>query len=81
MKAFTKTFLSSNGWQYRLLRTISQGIIGVLLANVDVIIGSFVIDPSMKGVIVALVMAVLSPVYAALGKADDQAGGDYSAAY
>lgn len=81
MKAFMKVFLSSNEWQYRLLRTISQGIIGVLIANLDVIIGSFVIDPSMKGVIVAMVMAVLSPVYAALGKANDQAGGDCIADY
>ena len=67
MKNFWKNFLSSNEWQYRLLRTIVQGIIGVLIANVDVIIGSFVIDPAWKGIVVALVMAVLSPVMAALG--------------
>lgn len=67
MKDFWKNFLSSNEWQYRLLRTIVQGIIGVLIANVDVIIGSFVIDPAWKGIVVALVMAVLSPVMAALG--------------
>ena len=67
MKDFWKNFLSSNEWQYRLLRTIVQGSIGVLIANVDVIIGSFVIDPAWKGIVVALVMAVLSPVMAALG--------------
>ena len=67
MKDFWKNFLSSNEWQYRLLRTIVQGIIGVLIANVDVIIGSFVIDPAWKAIVVALVMAVLSPVMAALG--------------
>lgn len=60
-------FLSSNEWQYRLLRTIVQGVIGVVIANLDLIIGSFVIDPAWKGIVVALVMAVLSPVMAAIG--------------
>lgn len=64
---FWKSFLSSNEWQYRLLRTIIQGIFGVLIANLDIIIGSFVIDPAWKGIVVALVMAVLSPVMAAIG--------------
>ena len=61
-------FLTSNEWQYRLLRTIIQGILGVVIANLDVITGAFVLDPTMKGVIVALVMAVLSPIMALLGK-------------
>lgn len=68
MKDFWKNFLSSNEWQYRLLRTIIQGIFGVLIANLDIIIGSFVIDPAWKGIVVALVMAVLSPIMAAIGK-------------
>lgn len=61
-------FLTSNEWQYRLLRTIIQGILGVIIANLDVITGAFVLDPTMKGVIVALVMAILSPIMALLGK-------------
>ena len=61
-------FLTSNEWQYRLLRTIIQGLLGVVIANLDVITGAFVLDPTMKGVIVALVMAVLSPIMALLGK-------------
>lgn len=61
-------FLTSNEWQYRLLRTIIQGILGVVVANLDVITGAFVLDPTMKGVIVALAMAVLSPIMALLGK-------------
>lgn len=65
---FWNKFLSSNAWQYRLLRTIIQGIIGVLIANADTIIGSFVIDPVWKGIVVALVMAVLSPIMAAFGR-------------
>lgn len=65
-----KKFLSSNEAQYRLLRTIAQGIIGVLIANLDVIVGAWAFDPSFKPMIVALVMAVLSPVMAMLGEAD-----------
>ena len=60
--------LRENGWQWRLARTILQGIVGVVIANLDVITGAFVLDPTMKGVIVALVMAVLSPIMALLGK-------------
>ena len=69
---FWQKFLASNEWQYRLLRTIIQGVFGVIVANADIIIGSFVIDPTWKGIIVALVMAVLSPVMAALGKPEGQ---------
>lgn len=71
MKDFWKNFLSSNEWQYRLLRTIIQGIFGVLIANLDIIIGSFVIDPAWKGIVVALVMAVLSPIMAAIGNKEE----------
>ena len=60
-------FLTSNDWKYRLLRTIVQGILGVIIANIDLILGTFAIDPAMKPMVVALVMAVLSPVMAALG--------------
>ena len=74
MKNFWNSFLSSNEWQYRLLRTIVQGIIGVLIANLDLIIGSFVIDPAWKGIVVALVMAVLSPVMAAIGGKEEVSG-------
>lgn len=63
--------LTSNDWKYRLLRTIIQGILGVLIANLDVITGAFVLDPAMKGIVVALVMAVLSPVMALLGQKED----------
>ena len=61
-------FLNSNEWQWRLARTIVQGVIGVLVANVDLIVGWCVLDPAVRGLVVALVMAVLSPVMAELGK-------------
>ena len=62
------TFLSSNEWQYRLGRTIVQGIIGVLIANLDLLIGMAPIPIELKPVIVALVMAILSPIMAAMGE-------------
>lgn len=62
------TFLSSNEARYRLARTIIQGIIGVLIANLDTIIGFTPIPPEVKPMIVALVMACLSPIMAYLGE-------------
>lgn len=65
-----KKFLQSNEWQYRLLRTIVQGVLGVLVANIDVLAGMVVLDPAIRAVVVALVMAILSPVMAMLGGGD-----------
>lgn len=65
------TFLTSNDWKYRLLRTIIQGILGVVVANLDLIVGACVLDPSQRALVVALVMAVLSPIMAALGNEED----------
>ena len=65
------TFLTSNEWQYRLLRTIIQGILGVVVANLDLVVGACVFDPSQRALVVALVMAVLSPIMAALGNEED----------
>ena len=56
-----------NDAKYRLLRTIIQGIIGVIIANLDYIVGATPMAPELKTIIVALIMAVLSPVMAALG--------------
>ena len=65
-----KKFLQSNEWQYRLLRTILQGILGVLVANIDVLAGYAILDPAIRAIVVALVMAILSPVMAMLGGGD-----------
>lgn len=64
-------FLTSNDWQYRLLRTIIQGIIGVLIANVDVLIASLSISDTLRPIIVALCMAVLSPIMAEIGRTQE----------
>lgn len=63
-----KEFLRNNATAYRLLRTIVQGIIGVIVANMDLFVSYIQIDPAMKPVIVALVMAILSPIMSELGK-------------
>lgn len=61
-------FLTSNETVFRLLRTIVQGVIGVLLANVDVIIGTFHIGEVWKPIIVLLTVAILSPIMSEIGK-------------
>lgn len=62
-------FLTSNEWQWRLLRTVVQGVLGVVAANVDMLVGCAVLEPAWRAVAAALVMAVLSPVMAELGAA------------
>lgn len=69
-------FLKSNETKYRLLRTIAQGIIGVIISYVDVIVGVIAIPDSLRPMIVAMVMAVLSPVMSELGKTDEEEGED-----
>lgn len=69
-----KKFLTSNTAGMRLARTIIQAVIGVVIANIDYLIGNIVIDPAMRPVIVGLVMAVLSPIMKALGGNDDEQG-------
>ena len=70
-------FLTSNDWKWRLGRTVVQGIMGVVVANLDLIFGQTALSPEMRAMAVALTMAVLSPVMAALGEKhdeDDQGG-------
>ena len=69
------SFLTSNEWEWRLLRTIAQGVLGVVVANVDLLVGTAVLEPSWRALVVALVMAVLSPLMAELGKANEPKGG------
>ena len=62
-----KKFLNSNEPLFRLLRTIFQGVIGVLLANIDLLIEPLNISAPYKALIVALVMAIMSPIMASIG--------------
>ena len=76
------TFLRSNKTQWRLARTIVQGIIGVIIAYLDVILGCFDIPNEMRPMIVATVMAVLSPVMSCIksqGEVITLAGGENDA--
>ena len=40
---------------------------GVIVAELDVIVGSFNIEPALKPMVVAIIMAILSPIMAAIG--------------
>lgn len=65
-------FLASNDWKWRLARTIVQGVLGVFIANIDLILGYAILDPTLRALVVAFVMAVLSPVMAAIGGDGDK---------
>lgn len=69
-------FLNSNEWQWRLSRTIVQGVLAVLVANIDLIVGTCALEPQWRALCVALIMAVLSPIMAELGKAEKESAGD-----
>lgn len=66
-------FWSSNDVGWRLARTIVQGFIGVILANADLIVGYAVLDPTTRALIVAFVIAALTPVFKAIGDAMEEA--------
>ena len=68
-------FLTSNEWQWRLLRTIAQGVLGVVVANIDLLVGVAVLEPTWRALVAALVMAVLSPLMAEIGKGNELKGG------
>lgn len=70
-------FLNGNEWGWRLLRTVAQGVLGVIEANVDLLMSCAALDPTWRAVYVALVMAALSHVMAALGKAGAEGGGSH----
>lgn len=60
-------FLCGNEWYWRLARTVLQGVLGVVAANLDLLVGSVVLTPEWRALTVAMVMAVLAPVMAELG--------------
>ena len=61
-------FLTSNETFFRLARTILQGVLGVIVANLDYIVGFGHFSADTRAIIVALVMAILSPIMSLLGK-------------
>ncbi len=71
-RTIMKKFLTSNDALYRMLRTVLQGIIGVIIANLDVLIARLSFSPELKPIIVALCMAILSPIMAEIGRATEE---------
>ena len=77
-------FLTGNEWYWRLARTVVEGVLGVLVANLDTILGFTALGAGARTLVVALVAAVASPVLAALGAdgdadENDTASGDADA--
>ena len=64
-------FLTSNDPMWRCARTIVQGILGVIVAQLPQVLGLYQLDPVWSASIVALTMAVLSPVMAMLGSEEE----------
>ena len=65
-------FLASNDWKWRLVRTIVQGVLGVFIANINLILGYAILDPTLRALVVAFVMAILTPIMAAIGVDGDK---------
>ena len=59
-------FLTSNEWPWCLARTVAQGVLDVVVANVDMLVCCAVLDPTCRAVIAALIIAVLTPIRAEL---------------
>lgn len=68
MKDVMTLFLAGNEWWWRLARTCTQGVLGVVVANLDLLVGASPVPVTWRAFVVALVMAVLSPVMAELGE-------------
>lgn len=71
-----KKWLRSNSTTSRLTRTIFQAVIGVLISNVDLLISQLHFSPEMKAFIVALVVAILSPIMSELGGKEEVPDGE-----
>ena len=54
-------FLNSDKTEYRLLRTIIQGLVSVAIISVPVLISSIGLDAITASIITAAIMCVLSP--------------------
>ena len=60
--------LTSNSTVARILRTSIQGVLGVIFAELPQIVGLFDLPDWASALIVAAVMAILSPIMSELGK-------------
>ena len=64
-------FLKANTAGMRLARTLFQAVIGVIITNIDLLMGYVVIDPALRPVVTGIVMAVLSVIMKELGGSEE----------
>lgn len=74
MKDKWNYFLTANTASMRLARTIIQAVIGVIISNIDLLVGYVVLDAALRPVVTGLVMAVLSVIMKELGGNEDGSG-------
>lgn len=60
-------FLTENTPLMRCLRTIVQGMLAAIVMYLPDMAGLWHLDPTTNALVVALIMAVLSPIMAMLG--------------
>lgn len=75
MKNVLKWIFTDNSTWARLIRTIIQGVINVLIVNLDVIVGTFEIADELKPVYVAVGMCILSPIMGLIGESVSRVDG------
>lgn len=62
-----KTLFSKNTTLYKTLRAILQGVIGLIIVNIDLLVGFVHIDPSLKPFLATLVVVILTPIMSEMG--------------
>lgn len=63
-------FLTGNEWWW-LARTVAQGVLGVLVANLDLLVGTLALAPEWRALVVALVMAEVGKHVAPAGEIEE----------
>lgn len=63
-------FLTGNEWWW-LARTVAQGVLGVLVANLDLLVGTLALAPEWRALVVALVMAEVGKHVASAGEIEE----------
>ena len=67
-------FLTSNDTAMRLVRTIIQGLVSVLIVAVPLLMGGVIHDATWASIATAAIMCVLSPVMSMLRTGNPEEG-------
>lgn len=67
-------FLTSNDTAMRLVRTIIQGLVSVLIVAVPLLMGGVIHDAAWASIATAAIMCVLSPVMSMLRTGNPEEG-------